>query len=372
MSDSNKILFYNNREVEHIPFYETRKYGYQYQNFDNEKLTKEIHYEVEINCKTRNSNNDFVYEINRKQIYVNQKEPELLIEQLLEKCSKVIFPVKIVPYEDGTIAEIYNHSEIVERWRSLRDQLSTYYYSDIAYKVLNKIQNLILNKEELEKSLNQDWLFHLYFAPIYIDYPLEKPQNYSWKSPLFGNQVVEYKVAHTIEENYTPTRKIIINAKGKNSDERSIAEVLRGINYPRAKLQGKQYKPIESEMQVQYKLYGEDKTIFSIIATYKTKINETKNKIQKIGLYHLVKDDNFKPESDEQDRKARAQFERMQHIEDEDIIDISKVSRKMPSRLNPLYEKPRKSVELFVEEIPTVKKRSLIERLTGLFRKNKN
>lgn len=371
MADSNKILFYNDRKIEHSSFYETRKYGYHYQNFDNEKLTKEVHYEVEINCKPRNTYDDFVYEINRKQIYVNQKQPDLLIEQMLEKCSKVIFPIKIIPYDDGTISEIHNHDEIVARWRALREQLSDYYYSAIAYKVLNKIQNVILDKKELEKSLNQDWLFHLYFAPLYIDYPIEKPQNYSWKSPLFGNQTIAYKVSHTIAENYTPTNKIIINAKGKNSDERSIAEVLRGINYPHAKLQGRQYEPLESEMEVQYKLYGEDKTIFSIISTYKTKIDATKTKIQKIGLYHLVKDEDFKPESDEQNRKARAQFERMQHIDEEDIIDISKVSKSRQSTPNPLYQRPGKAREFFVEEIPTIKKRSLIERFTSVFTKNK-
>ena len=60
MSDSEKIHFYNNRELKHTTFHETRKYGYYYQDFENQKLTKEVHYEIEINCKTHNTYNDFV------------------------------------------------------------------------------------------------------------------------------------------------------------------------------------------------------------------------------------------------------------------------------------------------------------------------
>lgn len=369
MSESKKISFYNNRLVEHSSFFETRKYGYQYQNFDNEKLTTEVHYEIEIKCKTQNTWNDFVYEINRKQIYIHQKEPQLLVEKLLDKCSKAIFPIKIATAQDGTMAKICNHEEIVQRWESIKNQLASYYYSEIAYKILNKIQKLILNKAELEKSLQLDWFFHLYFSPIYIDYPLETPQDYNWKSPLFGSQTIDYLVSHSIEESYTATNKVIINAKGKSIDERSIDEVVKGINYPQAKLQSKEYEPIKSEMEVQYKLYGEDRNIFSIIAVYKTKINETKNKIQKIGLYHLVDDENYRPEPDAKARKSREQFQKFQTMEEEDIIDLSKMVRDKKPKYPEAAIKNKNPVEFFVEEIPKENKKSLFTKFSGLFRK---
>jgi hypothetical protein len=367
MLNLEKIIFYKGRELKHSNFTKTRKFGYRYQDFENEKLIKEVHYEVDINCTNRHSYNDFVFEINRKQVYVNNKEPDLLVEQMLEKSAKAIFPIRIIPAEDGTLSEIDNHDEIVQRWRSLKEHLGSYYYSDIAYKILNKVQKLILNKQELEKSLNQDWFFHLYFSPLYIDYPLEKSQIYKWKSPVFGNQSIDYSVNHTIEEYYTATDKIIINAKGKSSDERSIGEVLQGIDYPKAKLQGIAYKTLESEMEVQYKLYAEDRSIFSIISTYKTKINDTKNKTQKISLYHLVDDEFFRPESDLGERRAREQFKNFQTMEDEDIIDISK--RFKGYKHTPSSKEPHEKISLFVEEIPTVQRKKTLEKLLGIFKK---
>lgn len=362
-----KINFYKDRELKHSNFNKTRKFGYRYQDFENEKLIKEVHYEVDINCTTRHSYNDFVFEINRKQIYIDNKEPDLLVEQMLDKCSKAIYPIKIIPAQDGTLSEIDNHDEIVQRWRSLKEHLGSYYYSEVAYKILNKVQNLILDKQELEKSLNQDWFFHLYFSPLYIDYPQEAPEIYNWKSPVFGNQSIVYKVDHSIKEYYTATNKIIINAKGKSIDERSIGEVLQGIDYPQAKLQGKPYKALESEMEVQYKLYGEDRSIFSIISTYTTKINDAKNKIQKISLYHLVDDEFFRPESDLGARRAQEQFKSFQTAGDEDIIDISK--RLKDFKYTSSSKEPHEKISLFVEEIPTVQRKKTLEKLLGIFKK---
>ncbi|MFH6963107.1 hypothetical protein ACHRVK_11970 [Flavobacterium plurextorum] len=372
MTDLKKISFHSNRLIEHAGFFETRKYGYQYQNFINEKLINEVHYEIEINCKPQNTWNDFVYEINRKQIYINQKEPQLLVEQMLDKSSKVIFPLKIATAKDGTMAEICNHKEIVDRWQSIKGQLGDYYYSETAYKVLNKIQKLIFNKLELEKSLQLDWFFHLYFSPIYIDYPLETPQDYHWKSPIFGNQTVDYLLSQTLKEYYTATNKVIINAKGKSIDERSIAEILNGITYPQAKLQNKPYQAVESEMEIQYKLYDEDRNPFSIIASINTKMDETNTKTQKIGLYHLVDDENFTPESDAKARKARAQFEQFQTMEEEGIIDLSKIFKDKKPSPPKVYVKNENPVQFYIkEEIPNATKKSLFNRLLSLLRKNK-
>lgn len=368
MPELERIIFYHNRELEHSRFYEARKYGYMYQDFENEKLIKELHYEVEINCEISDTSNDFIFEINRKQIYINQQEPDLLVEQMLDKCSKALFPIKIIPANDGTLYEIYNHNEIVKRWQSLKEHLGTYYYSEIAYKILNKVQKLILNKDALEKSLNQDWFFHLYFSPLYIEYPLEKPQTYNWKSPVFGNQSIDYQTDQTIEQHYTATHKIIINAKGKSIDERSIDEVLRGLNYPQSKLQGKPYKPLESEMEVQYKLYGEDKSIFSIISTFNTKINATLNKVQKIALYHLVEDENFRPHSDVGEREAQEQFQNFQTMGDEDIIDLSKIFKNDTPKPN-VFKESQEKVHFFVEEITPVQRKNSLEKFLSMFKK---
>ncbi|WP_433812737.1 hypothetical protein [Flavobacterium johnsoniae] len=362
-----KINFYNGRELKHSSFHETRKYGYRYQDFENEKLIKEVHYEVEINCKTSNTYNDFIFEINRKQVYINNKVPNLLVGQMLEKCAKVIFPIKIIPAEDGTISEIENHKEIVQRWNSLKEHLGSYYYSEAAYKILNNVQNIILNKQKLERSLNKDWFFHLYFSPLYIDYPLQTPQTYKWKSPVLGNQSIDYKVNHTIDEYYTSTGKIIINAKGKSIDERSIEEFLQGIDYPKAKLQGISCKTLESEMEVKYKLYAEDRSIFSISSTYHTKISDTKNKIQKISLYHLIENEDFRPDSDVGARRAKEQFRNFQTIGDEDVIDISK--RLKGYKHIPSSQEPKEKISLFLEEIPTVERKSSLAKFLNMFKK---
>lgn len=48
-------------------------------------------------------------------------------------------------------------------------------------------------------------------------------------------------------------------------------------------------------MELQYKLYEEDRSIFSIIGAYNTKITETKTKTTQIEIYHLPENSSFRP-----------------------------------------------------------------------------
>ena len=58
---------------------------------------------------------------------------------------------------------------------------------------------------------------------------------------------------------------------------------------------GIKVEPVASQMEVQYKLYGEDHSIYSIIGTYKTAITAKKHKTIQVEMYHLPEDRSFRP-----------------------------------------------------------------------------
>lgn len=351
MSDLKKVAFDKDTRINFYPFTQKRVYGFTSQNFENEKLISTVHYQIEIGCIDSNYSN-CVFEINRKQIYVNDLAPDLKIEKITEACAQVIFPIQVKVNRDGNIVKIVNHQAIKQRWSPVKERLLKYYQGNIA-EILLKSETVLLNENLLEKSICKNWFFHLYFKPLYISYPKNKSLDYIWDSPVFGNQIIKYDVNHTIEEHYSATNKIFINAKGKSIDERTIAEVLNGSSYPKSKMAGILVEPLKSEMEVQYKLYGEDRSIFSIIGTYKTKITEQKNKTTQMGIYHLPENSSYRPKV----YNNSVQFYVRDEIsKDDDIIDIMAESRRqnrdleIKRRLNPKTSEEK--ISLWVAEEP--------------------
>ncbi|GGF16045.1 hypothetical protein [Flavobacterium limi] len=298
MSDFKNVFLEKDTTTLQInPFSQNRIYGLTCQNFENDSLISSIHYEIQMLCIHSYENNFFSYEINRKQVYIDNTAPDLKIEQIADSCAQAIFPVQIKISEDRKIVEITNHNDIKKRWLVIKDKLSKYYEGHIITQILNKVETTFSDKALLSESICKTWFFHLYFRPIYNTYTKNKSLNFVWESPVFGNQIISYDVQQTIEEYYSATDKLFINIKGKSIDKRSVNELLNGYSYPKSEMSGIKTQPLESEMEIQYKLYGEDQSIFSVIGTYKTKITQKKYKTTQIEIYHLPENSSFRPSS---------------------------------------------------------------------------
>jgi hypothetical protein len=131
--------------------------------------------------------------------------------------------------------------------------------------------------------LSNNWFFNLFFKPIYSYYPEKKEIQYTTKVPFLSKRLVEYEITQTLQDLYTKSGKVIINHTGKITDHRTLDEVLR--NKTVLEKDRPNIKNIQSEGYVQYKLNSLDNSIFSIIGTFNTKMNNEKtNKIQ-IEIY---------------------------------------------------------------------------------------
>ncbi|PXY43556.1 hypothetical protein [Flavobacterium hydrophilum] len=297
MSDFKKVFLAKDTTIRFTPFSQNRLYGFTCENFENDSLISSIHYEVKMVCIQSYEDNSFSYEINRKQVYIDNTAPDLKIEQIADSCAQAIFPIQIKVSEEGEIIEVINHNDIKKRWPAIKDKLSKYYQGNIVSEILDSVESTLSNKTILEESICKTWFFHLYFRPIYNKYIKNESLQYTWESPVFGHQIINYDIQQSIEEYYSATDKLFINIKGKSIDKRSINEVLNGYSYPKSEMNGIKIQPLESEMEVQYKLYGEDRSIFSIIGTYKTKITEKKQRTTQIEIYHLPENSSFRPSS---------------------------------------------------------------------------
>ncbi|MBF4517902.1 hypothetical protein IRZ71_16165 [Flavobacterium sp. ANB] len=373
--DLEKIAFDKNFSLSFGSSNQKRMYGFCYEIFENDILKNQIHYEVEVNFLTDNSGRNCIFEINRKQFYINNKTPNSKIEQIAEKASQTIFPLRVKIKNNGEIEEVFTSNSSKKRWLSVKQNIIKYYKGEATAKIIDKIETVLLNDDLLKQSICQNWFFHLYFKPLYAEYTSKLRFKSIWESPVFGNQFIEYGAVHTIKDHYDNDDKININAAGFAIDERTLEEIMQGYNFPKKYLSEETFETVDSKMNVDYKLYKEDRSIFSVTGTFETKINEnTQRKIQ-VEIYHFPENSSFKPWNDAALKESKRIFQSYQTKDEEDIIDVAAMIIKR-QELNPKIERILGSVkeknQFYIPEEPIMhKKMSFADKVKSVFKKKK-
>ncbi|MDW8548638.1 hypothetical protein NG800_006930 [Epilithonimonas ginsengisoli] len=148
-----------------------RNYGIsiKYYSKDEKQVSKRVDYEAEMTLKVNNGVGEI--SIDKKNVFFNQHEPDMMSEIVSDAISKSIYPVKTFINEKGISGnEILNHKEIVDRWNDQKSKLSEKYESEYFSDILKRIDDKIEQKAELEKGLRHDWFWNLFFHPKFVNY----------------------------------------------------------------------------------------------------------------------------------------------------------------------------------------------------------
>jgi hypothetical protein len=364
MNPIEKVEFIEDFGINLSAFTNMRTYGFEFETYENEKLKNRIHYEIEIKC-IQNEIINCIFEISRKQIYINNQAPDLMIEQIAEKAAETIFPILLKVTDSGEIEAIKNMDAIKKRWIIKKEEINAYYEGKIIEEIIEKTEKILLNPIALKQSICNNWFFHLYFKPLYINYTKKLQQKFIWESPIFGNNSLEYGVTHTIDENCSETNKIYINAKGISLEERSLNDIKKGIYPPQSSIENSISEEIESNMEVLYKLYGEDRSIFSIVGTFKTKIAPNTYSTHNVGIYHIPKSREYRPKYSLGLRESNKRFHAMMNQEDKDVFVIRS------SKNYQTKERTSKSLDFnfFIDEEPLPQKKTILNLIKNTFKK---
>ncbi|MDQ0594004.1 hypothetical protein QFZ37_002373 [Chryseobacterium ginsenosidimutans] len=160
-----------------------------------------------------------VVKINRSNLLVNNDNPnDTLIGELVYHSSQALFPLKLSVNSYGYPKSIYNHSEILERWKSFIPRFQAYYEKGKAIKLLNEIGKLYKNSDQLIKSLQNDLFFSLFFFPFYGDYGIGRVSTIDdYGFSFISGQKIKYSLNLEIQKNYTENGKIRISIEGKST-----------------------------------------------------------------------------------------------------------------------------------------------------------
>ncbi|MBS7232179.1 hypothetical protein KHA90_14205 [Flavobacterium psychroterrae] len=370
-----KIAFDSGFSINFGASNQKRVYGFCYESFENDILKNQVHYEIEIAFLQDDHGRNSIFEINRNQVYVNNKTSDSKIKKIAERASQAIFPLRVKMKRNGKLEEILTMNAIKKRWIIAKEEILEGYKGETIYKIIHKIDTVFLDDDLLKESICRNWFFHLYFKPFYVEYKEKLRCKFIWDSPIFGNQCIKYGVVHTIQKDYDNDDKIIINADGIGIDERSIEEIMEGYDFPKNDFVDQSAEPVTSQMLVDYKLYKEDRSIFSVTGTFETKINQNKQHKIQVEIYHFADTSSFRPWSDFAAKESQRIFQSYQKFDDDDddIIDIVAASRirqpELPKR-EMILGPPRERIELYIHEEPDLStKKGFWNKMKSIFKK---
>jgi hypothetical protein len=189
-----------------------------------------IHFEIIIRSLPQQEDNLHVFEIDRQQVYVNDKAPDLLIDKLADDLGKILYPLKVVVNTEGFVIAISNLKDIQQRFEKEKEALHQYYIGEIATAALNKTERIIANEKLLLDSLKNDWFLAVYFSGIYglkaFDFRIWS----TLKLPVFPYKpLTVFKIKREITEQHTEDKSLTIVCSGEverfDSNE-NVGEVL--------------------------------------------------------------------------------------------------------------------------------------------------
>lgn len=189
---------------------ERREYSYSFQR-DEKKLSFDFSINYEYHSEKRLVN------ITRSNLLFNDENPgETLIGNLVFQASEALFPLILQINSSGYPTGIFNHSEILERWKSFIPGFQEYYDNPLSINLLNRIGKLCRDPEKLLAGLQNDWLYASFFFPVYGEYSENEIVVLDYPFPSVIRQAT-YKTELSLSPEKTGQGKTEILLSGKSS-----------------------------------------------------------------------------------------------------------------------------------------------------------
>ncbi|MDM1551094.1 hypothetical protein [Empedobacter falsenii] len=195
-------------------FFDKITYGIIYKN---NSVNKQIHYTIEV----EKLNNSTVI-INKNKTYVNNHPVKKIIEELLEKTERAIYPLLLESTTNNSIIRIKNEKEIGERWKKeIKPLIIEYYQSKLTDEIIEKLDSFFLNPNQYFEKIFHHLFYSFYFLPIYTSYPNGNKQSTISQFLNAINQHIHFDVNFKLHKKLTRADKIKLEIRGVENNSLS-------------------------------------------------------------------------------------------------------------------------------------------------------
>ncbi|MFV0305607.1 MAG: hypothetical protein ACK5IC_09035 [Moheibacter sp.] len=258
-----KVNFDYNFWLGFYPDKTPKNYGIKFRYEKNGKEQLAVHYRADV-CFLENK----CVTVSKHDIYINNKPPELMIERLAQRITRVLNPSTFLYNKEGTLGSLQNQNQIKEKWKTLKKDIQNYYRGVETESTLVDAEKVIANKKQLEHYISQDLFFQLFFSPLYLVYTAKlKQDKVRPLSVLPSEPPFSFSIQQEVSQLETRSGKVTVTMTG------SLNNIQEGIT------------TTKSDLQLTYKLHKRTHQIFSIEGTISiTKKNGTQHTVN-INIY---------------------------------------------------------------------------------------
>lgn len=241
-----------------------RNYGVKFKYFKEDNEFTQIHFAVEVIYKGELQNGSHYFSINKKKIFIDNKAPDLIIEQLAEKAGSCLYPMEILTSPEGPFQEIVNYEAIKKRWDAQKIELENYYVGEISDKIIKKLNGMYSSKQRLELAIKEDLFLKLFFMPIYRKHI---------------NRIAEYAVDVAFIPSFRPREYQIVQEVSPFLTKSKKQQIhLKGVH---------DFGAGKTSLEFNYKINNETKSIFSIVGKIDLEAENNTTKQIYVEIYQL-------------------------------------------------------------------------------------
>lgn len=219
------------------PLHTQRTYGASFIFKDNDIQKLQIHYRIDLICLEQNDRGNYVFEMRKHQVFINQKAPSSSLDQLMDRCGKVLYPIQVELTRSMQILRILNIEDIRQRWQEQEKEIKLHYNGKVVSSIVNRMAWILSNPNSILTSLvENDWFYKVFFSNpyrVFSDTSQEIVESY----PIFPNEKpIAFKIKEDVNTQPKREETIVIFKKGvveqtTGDDRNNIKNGSIGFNY---------------------------------------------------------------------------------------------------------------------------------------------
>lgn len=250
-----------------------------------------VHYETEVSLSP-DPDEGFRFLINRKQVYINNHAPDLMIDKLADDLGKVLYPLVIRSDEQGNMIGLINRTELIARWNQRKEKITQYYKGHLVDLAVAAMESALEHEKSVIQRLKEDWFFSLFFSGIYGLRTYDFREGTLVKLPMIPySPLLRYAVTREITKQHTESKCLIVDCKGQLEEHRSAEDILLKNPVPIYQAIHGHATQAEGAVKITYQLYHEDFGIRSITGECSFKDPQVGWQYIAFEVYHLSEKD---------------------------------------------------------------------------------
>ncbi|MNQ92493.1 hypothetical protein D3C85_1079240 [compost metagenome] len=140
-----------------------RWFGVAFDFITTERQSR-VSFEVQVENIGMLSDGSYHFRVNRdKHIFIDDYEPDLVIDEIAVKCSEFIYPLDIQVSAEGVWTGRTIHAELIKRWPDFKQKMLDEYNGGYIVHYLNKMEENVLDHKKFSKALEKDLFLTLFF-----------------------------------------------------------------------------------------------------------------------------------------------------------------------------------------------------------------